>query len=164
MLLYRSGDGFIVDRMCQNNSGNGTSVPCGTSAILYGSPLFGAYVSAGSFYSLVRDNFGFNFANFDNNSSSVLSSKKPFIFTQERKYKKTINTYVNGKQVATATDNMDLINLDMVKIGRHSENTNDNLNFDLSEVIYYVGAISDGDRDAIEEYLGKKYNIKVSNN
>jgi len=162
VVSYRSGDGYLIDRMCQSNSGNQTSVPCGTSAILQGQPLFDVYFQAGNLYTLVRDNSGVG-TSFDVFGSSYLSSKKPFIFTQERKYGKTVTSYINGKQVASIVDNMGLTNLDMVKIGRHSENSSDSTSFDLSEIAYYIGSISNEDRDAIEEYFGKKYNIKVSN-
>lgn len=96
------------------------------------------------------------------NAGTFISSQTPFIVAVERKYRQTVSTYLNGKLSTSVTDNQGIANIDMVKLGRHEINTSDNLNFDISEFIYYVGSIANEDRDAIEDYLGKKYNIKIA--
>jgi len=97
---YRSGTGWIYDRVCINSS----TVPTDcSSSITGGNPLFG-----------------------------------------------------------TETDNIGLITMYPTKIGHHAENDTDNLDIDISEVIFFAGRVKTEDRRTIEAYLGKKYGIKVN--
>jgi len=126
-------------------------------------PLFGLAVGV-NLEGILRDNVTSQTINAISNNSSLLTSQAPFLVTLERKYRQTLSIYINGKLVSSLADNQAKANIDMVKLGRHKSNISDNLNFDISEFIYYVGNIANEDRDAIEEYLGKKYGLKISNN
>jgi prepilin-type N-terminal cleavage/methylation domain-containing protein len=161
VIRYRSGTGWIVDRVCQNPNGSGNSIGCASSRYL-GLPLFGLALSGLTLEGIVRDNVNAATINSNANAGTFISSQTPFIVAVERKYRQTVSTYLNGKLSTSVTDNQGIANIDMVKLGRHEINTSDNLNFDISEFIYYVGSIANEDRDAIEDYLGKKYNIKIA--
>jgi hypothetical protein len=162
VLRYRSGNGWLIDRVCQNANGYGTA--CDNSSVSKGQPLFNIGITNGNINGLIRDNVGTSFLEIFSNNNQFLTSKSAFVITLERRFKKNFTLYMNGKQVAQATDNSGIIvDLDMVKLGRHSENNADNLNFDVSEFIYINGTVQDSDRDNIENYLGKKFNIKISN-
>jgi prepilin-type N-terminal cleavage/methylation domain-containing protein len=163
VIKYRSGIGWVVDRVCQSSSGNGYSAPCPSSQYL-GMPLFGLLIDT-RVLGFLRDNNTLSPAITSNgNAGSFLTSQAPFLVTVERKYRQTFSIYINGKLETSSVDNQGIANIDMVKLGRHIDDTANDLSFDMSEFIYYVGSIANEDRDAIEEYLGKKYGLKISNN
>jgi hypothetical protein len=62
---------------------------------------------------------------------------------------------------STRTDSGGSLTPNAFKIGRHSYDDNENANIDISEFIFFSGAIKKRDRWEIENYLGKKYNISV---
>ena len=161
VLQYRSGTGWVVDRVCQQNNGSGNSIGC-ASSLYQGLPLFGLVISGNVIEGVLRENTTGTTINVIGNAGSFLSSQTPFLVTLERKYRQNLSIYINGKLASMATDYQGIANIDMVKLGRHEVSTSDNLNFDVSEFIYYVGAVDNEDRDAIENYLGKKYNLKIS--
>lgn len=161
VVRYYGGNGWVIDRVCKNFSGY--AVACGGSATLQGAPLFGVGMYNNNLSAILRGN---NSVTLDvlNPNDPLMANKSPMIITLERKFKRNFTLYVNGKQIVQVIDSSGIVaDLDMVKLGRHSENTSDNLNFDISEFIYFNGTVKDEERDAIENYLGKKFNIKVSN-
>ena len=162
VVRYYGGSGWLIDRVCQNFSGY--AVTCGVSSTLVGQPLFNVGMNGGALSGLIRGNNGSQFLELNSPNNSFMINKTPMIITLERKFKKFFTIYVNGKQLLQAVDSVGIVaDIDMVKLGRHSENTSDNLNFDVSEFIYFNGTVNDEERDSIENYLGKKFNIKVSN-
>jgi prepilin-type N-terminal cleavage/methylation domain-containing protein len=161
VIKYRSGTGYLVDRVCQSSSGNGYSAPYPSSQYL-GMPLFSLYIDT-KVSGLLRGNSSTGI-NLNGNSGALLASQAAFLVTVERKYSQTYSIYINGKLETSSVDNQGIANIDMVKLGRHIDDTANDLSFDMSEFIYYVGSIANEDRDAIEEYLGKKYGLKISNN
>jgi len=161
VMQYRSGSGWVVDRVCQQNNGSGYSGTCASSQY-QGLPLFGVAISGTTLEGILRENTNGATINANGNASSLLSSQTPFLITLERKYRQNLAIYINGRLATSVNDTQNIANIDMVKLGRHEINTSDNLNFDVSEFIYYVGTIATEDRDAIENYLGKKFNIKIT--
>ena len=161
VIKYRSGIGWVVDRVCQSLSGNGYSTPCYPNN---GYSLFDLLINT-SVLGFFRDNNPTSSVITSNgNAGSLLTSQTPFLVTIERKYRQTYSIYINGKLASSSVDSHTIANIDMVKLGRHNDSITDDLSFDISEFIYYVGSVANEDRDAIEEYLGKKYGLKISNN
>ncbi len=148
VLTYRSGSGYFIDRT--------------TSSV----PLFGAEVTSSAKLNIVARTDYNTFFNVGNYS---VSSGSSYIVTLTRVYNQSFNIYVNGGgssvggATVTTTDSANnSLTLPTLKIGRHVS-TAEVLDADISEIIFYDALVRSEDRDAIEEYLGKKYNIKVSN-
>lgn len=164
---YHSGAGYLVDRLCQNSSG--TAVDC-SSDIYSGKPLFGLYSSSSgdlSFY--VRHDSG-NFtslgaAGFDTGFN--LESGGKYLVTIERKYNDAFNIYINGTSsfggTSSKADSGEAMHLAAPKLGRHiSSTTSETIDWELSEALFFTGTIHANDRDAVEDYLGEKYNIEIT--
>ena len=172
VIKYRSGVGFIFDRTCTDSAGS--VVLCSSSAN-GGSSLFGLEITTGN---ALRPNIrpdGSASAYFPSLGTATylpgytLSAGRNYIITLERKYNNSFITYVNGTSSynvnSSKADDGQSINMDPIKIGRHAEfDTNNTLDFDVSEVIFVCGPLKQEDRFLVEDYLGKKYNIGVNHN
>lgn len=162
VIHYRSGSGWIADRNCVNTSFVPTA--CGSSRN-GGMPLFGAEISAGTLRFDARDTAGTvtSSGTYYFTTGSTLTTNRKYVLTNERIYGTAFRAYVNGVVTSTAVaDNLGIMDLDPVKIGRHVDNNTDTLDVDISEIIMFSGKISNQDREDIEEYLGKKYDIDVN--
>lgn len=169
---------YFIDRQCLNAAGAANS--CNTSASA-GLPLFGAMVypigtphlqmvgrcDAGDIGTFIGGETGaFHELGYE------LQENKTYIITVERKYGVSFTTYINGSSsyspTSSTTDGIPLppaITMDPVKIGHHADAVDtDTMDFDMSELIFFTGNMRKADRMAIEDYLGKKYGIKVSHN
>jgi hypothetical protein len=166
VMRYRTGNGYFIDRTCVNSSN--VVISCG-SAPNTGRPLFGFDNANGSELLFdIRDNAGVSLTGtFHYDTGFAIQANTPYVFTFERNYGVAATAYVNGSSTysgnSSQADVLGIITLDVPKIGRHSDNATDTQDIDISEVIFYVGRVKSADRDAIEEYLGKKYGIKVGN-
>jgi hypothetical protein len=162
VINYCSGAGWIFDRACVN--GSGAPVIC-ASAPNTGNPLFGSQIDASRNLLFdrrdsARVEMGGNW-NFDTGYDIAVGTK--YVLTFERKYGSSFIAYVNG--IATSATNSDTIGaipMDPVKIGRHTESNADTLDIDISEMILFSGNLKSADRELVENYLGKKYGIKVN--
>jgi prepilin-type N-terminal cleavage/methylation domain-containing protein len=162
VVSHRSGSGWIFDRNCVTSAG----VPnaCGSSYNL-GNPLFGAQISSNSLLFDARDNAGTltSSGNFYFTTGGTLSPNNKYVLTFERRYGTDFRAFINGIVTSTTVaDGLGMINMDPVKIGRHADNNADTLDIDISEFILFSGKVKDVDREAVEDYLGKKYGIKVN--
>jgi hypothetical protein len=164
-----SGTGFFIDRACVDSSG--AAVTC-SLAVTGGSPLFGLNIeTAGTLASFIRADSG-TFSGLGVSASSystgfTIVPERPYIMALQRDYNSTFTTYINGNSkysggTPTKVDTGESISLDPYKIGRHSEWDGDSLDTDISEVIFFSGSLSKRDRQLVEDYLGKKYDIKVT--
>jgi prepilin-type N-terminal cleavage/methylation domain-containing protein len=163
---YRSGSGWIADRICMNASK--AAVVCSAAADL-GRPLFGASISGASDLLMnIRGDDNSVLAsvgnwNFDTGQNIAIN--KPYVFTFERNFGVAATTYVNGSSAYSANSSKvdtitSSITMDPVKLGAHADNTNASaVDIDISEVIFYTGRVKSADRHAVELYLGKKYGI-----
>lgn len=176
VLRYRSGTGFIVDRACHTS--NFSAVVCG-SGVNSGSPLFQTQIDASAkLWFLARTNAGsisdFGGAGF--NTNYTMLNGKSYVITIERKYGKSFTIYINGTSslggVSTKSDDPNSpvsntnasgpITLDPIKFGRHNENVAETLDMDVSESIFFNAKFTKQDREAVEDYLGKKYAISIT--
>ena len=161
---YRGGEGYLMDRVCKDASGAPVDTNCGSS-LSSGWPLFEPSVHSGALRSFIRhdsDNFASIGANSYDLPGHAMVPGKPVIITLERDYNHSFKTYVDGSELSSVADSGETIALDPYKIGRHYVNDTDNVDFDISEILFFSGVMSKRDRGLIEEYLGKKYNINVS--
>lgn len=160
VIYYRSGDGWIIDRACNNNSN--ATYACFPN-YNNGNPLFGAGFFSNNFYFMQRSTTGTGVSgSFYFDTGYDVSANRKYVITLERKYGVSWKAYVNG--VVTSTTYSDVIGaiaLDPVKIGRHADDNTSTSDFDLSELIFFTGPIKTSDRQAIEQYLGKKYGINI---
>jgi len=169
VVRYRSGSGFFIDRVCQTNGVPTT--PCISSSNL-GSPLFGLHVGTdGSLSPYVRSDSGtfpslVGGSGYD--SGYDLVAGKSYILTLQRDYNNNFVLYVNGSSAYSANSTKsdtagESMSLDPYKIGRHAELAEDT-DIDISELIFFSGSMKKGNRETIEDYLGKKYGIAVTYN
>jgi hypothetical protein len=63
--------------------------------------------------------------------------------------------------VASTPENLGEINFSPIKIGRGGTDLNVNSEFDLSEFIMVYGKLKNDHKLDIENYLAKKYSIKL---
>ena len=133
-------------------------------------PLFGFDVTPdGSLVPIIRSNI-INFPGIGDsgwNSQYNLSPGRDYVLTLQRDYGRNFTLYVNGNStypggVPSKVDNGMAISLDPFKIGRHVIRLDVNLDFDMSEFIFFSGPMRVNSRKAIEDYLGKKYNIAIT--
>ena len=167
VMRYRSGAGFFVDRV-YNNAGVPTNDPA--TAPFAGLPLFEFYVASdGSLSPYIRSNSidfpGIGGAGWD--SGYNLSPGRDYVLTLQRDYGGNFTLYVNGNStypggVPSKADDGMAISLYPFKIGRHSKDDGENTDFDMSEFIFFSGPMRVNSRKAIEDYLGKKYNIAIT--
>jgi len=160
VVSYRSGTGWIIDRTCVNESL--APVDCSVS-INAGMPLFGVWTLSGELRFDRRDDYG-NTPNSDWNIATgyTMDASQKYVITLERKYGISLNIYVNGTVVSSEPDAFGAMNLSPIKIGRHADNDSDNIDVDISEVIFFSGMFKTEDRIAVEAYLGKKYGVKMN--
>jgi hypothetical protein len=166
VVKYRSGAGHLFDRACTNL--NGVTVNC-ESPLNTAKSMFGAYIDEnGNLMFVLRDSE----ENVLKNSPYLktgqsLQEEQAYVLTFERNYGVAFNAYVNGSLNYSANssigDALGGIALHTPKIMRGAESEMENLDVDISEIIFYSGEVTAADRDAVEEYLGKKYGIKISN-
>lgn len=94
------------------------------------------------------------------NSSSVLAAKKPYVYSMVDNNSSSIFHYVNGSVANTSgSNNSGLITklLGTVELGSASYQGN------IGEVIIFTKALSTAERKSVEQYLSKKWDIKVVN-
>ena len=169
VVRYRSGFGELVNRVCDTNGvpGNGGCSGVSTSD---GKPLFGVVVqNDGSLELRSRSDGANNFPSFGavGYDTGYDLTQRDYILTFEREYNKNFAVYVNGNSSyhanSTKADNGNSVTLDPFKIGRHhNAQNNETLDVDISEFIFFAGRVKTKDRERIEDYLGKKYKIKVT--
>ncbi|MBP7709944.1 MAG: prepilin-type N-terminal cleavage/methylation domain-containing protein [Rickettsiales bacterium] len=170
VIKYRSGTGEILSRICPDTSGAPMN-PCSPGSVSLGNPLFGMQVVGGALAAFLRSDLG----SFPSISPShayspgyTMTANNSYIITFERKYGSAFTVYVNGSSSysgnAIKADNGDPITLDPFKLGRNNINDTDNLDADVSEFIFFGDNVNKVNREAIEDYLGKKYGIAVSHN
>lgn len=167
VMTYRSGAGHFIDR--QYHDAN--YIPVATaSAINGGQPLFQLYsASDGSLSAYIRSNT-VDFSSIGTAGWDVgydLKSGSSYIIAVQRNYGSNFTVYVNGNSTyaggtPSKTDSGEPITLDPYKIGRHAVSDTQDTDIDVSEFIFYADNVSTKDRKLIEDYLGKKYNIKVT--
>lgn len=159
---YRSGNDFFLDRACLDASG--TPVGACASAVDQGNPLLEPSLSGGSLVIYTRPDSGTPLTLLTTNYTMPVN--KPLILTFERKVGTAFNVYVNGNSsfggTSTFADPGGTISLSPTKIGRHNINDTGNVDIDISELILYSGPLQIDDRQAVEDYLGKKYRITVT--
>ncbi|MBM3579265.1 MAG: prepilin-type N-terminal cleavage/methylation domain-containing protein [Alphaproteobacteria bacterium] len=178
VMTYRSGSSSFIDRVCHDTNFAPTNCGAG-SAVNDGNPLFEPYIASdGSLRFYVRDNTnsaeqravmdGGACSGFCWDTGYDLKPGVSYILTMQRNYKNTFTLYINGNStyaggVPSKTDIGGMITLDPYKIGRHAiRNTGETTDIDISEMIFFTGNMAAKDRNSIEDYLGKKYNIKVT--
>ena len=146
---YNGGSGYILDRSCVNASGH--NVSCSSSVTL-GRPLLNIRVDDGNLQLWLRS--------LDNQSTGLvnvgksLASGETLIIALERKYSNRMVMYINGQEAPNdIAESFGPIALDPFKIGIHAQ-SNEEINTDISEVIFFSDKISSTRIDAIEDYLG----------
>ena len=160
VVSYRSGTGWILDRVCVNGSLAPTL--CGSSTN-GGRPLFGGWMLSGELrFDRRDDNNNTPPSTWNASTGYTMAASQKYILTFERKYGTSFNVYVNGTVVKSEVDAIGPINMNTTKIGRHTENDNDNIDIDISEVIFFSGRVKTDDRKLIEAYLGEKYGVKIN--
>jgi prepilin-type N-terminal cleavage/methylation domain-containing protein len=119
--------------------------------------------------------FGFmdnNAMNYWYPSSSILNSPTNSInsnnfYITEFFYDKNVTLnrfiYINGSKVAEANLGSRISTKNNNFIGRRSDSTVNYFDGDLAELIVYNRAISSSERKSVEEYLSRKWNIKIAN-
>jgi len=148
--------------------------------ILNNSAIYNFVLSGGSVgsSSSIRSMNSFGFTG--NNSaisywyptSSILTSPDDSISTNnfyiseffyDKKYPLNRYIYVNGSKVAEANKGSRASTKGNNFIGRRSDYTTNYFDGDLAELIVYERALLDSERRSVEEYLSKKWNIKIAN-
>lgn len=95
----------------------------------------------------------------DNNYTSSISSYEqskdiPRIFTFVSNNSVGKKTYINGLLAATSNDKTFLTNISTLRIGNSYQGK-------LGEIIIFARALSDEERQSVEDYLGKKWGSKI---
>ena len=163
VMKYRSGHGYFIDRACHIN---GAAEECPTSPS-EGNPLFELATDIDLSGSLLGVARGTNVSDaYIYDTGYDLQPDGVYIITFERDFGNNFTVYVNGNAAYGGTPSLadggePIVNLDPYKIGRHHD-WSDNNDIDISEVIFYTGRVKTSDRERIEDYLGKKYNIAVT--
>ncbi len=167
VMTYRSGAGWFIDRAYHDAN---FAPVASASAINLGQPLFEFNVAAdGSLSPGIRTNT-VNFPSIGSafwDSGYDLRPGKPTILTLQRDYGKNFTLYIDGNSSyaggdPSKADSGEPIDLDPYRIGRHAVSDTQDTDVDISEMIFFTGEMSSRNRKAIEDYLGKKYNIKVT--
>jgi prepilin-type N-terminal cleavage/methylation domain-containing protein len=90
---------------------------------------------------------------YTSNISSFSSAEaRIFVFSHDSNLGK--KTYINGVLANESSDTTPLSNITDLALGKNYEGN-------LGEIIIYTKALKNSDRQAIESYLGKKWNISV---
>jgi Tfp pilus assembly protein PilE len=151
----------IFDRICLKSSGAVTYDD--SLAVNECKPLISARVSILGYPNLfIQSNDG-SPAKSTANTSFQIKKDVSYILTFERIFNQSIGLYQNGKLVASTPENLGEINFSPIKIGRGGTDPDQNVNsdFDLSEFIMVYGKLKNEHKLDIENYLAKKYSIKL---
>lgn len=149
----------IFDRICLKNSGASTSDE--SLAINSCKPSFSAKINILGYPNLFIQNDDGSQLKSTENTSFKIKKDVPYIFTFERIFNKSIAIYYNGKLISSTEENLGEINFLPLKIGRGATDLNVNSEFDLSELIMIYGKWKNEHKIEIENYLAKKYSIKI---
>ena len=151
----------IFDRICLKSSGVVTYDD--SLAVNECKPLISARVSILGFPNLFIQNNDKSLAKSTANTSFQIKKDVSYILTFERIFNQSIGLYQNGKLVASTPENLGEINFSPIKIGRGGTDPDQNVNsdFDLSEFIMVYGKLKNEHKLDIENYLAKKYSIKL---
>lgn len=149
----------IFDRVCLKNSGSATSDI--NSSINYCKPYISAKINVLGYPNLYIQNNDGTALKSTANTSFALKKDVPYILTFRRLYNQSISIFINGKLASTAMENLGSIDFLPIKIGRNATDQNVNSEFDLSEFLMIYGKLRDNDKTEIENYLVKKYSIKL---
>ena len=149
----------IFDGICLKDSGASTDDD--SQAINQCKPLFSAKVNILGYPNLsIQNNDGSSLKS-TSNTSFKIKKDVPYIFTFERIFNKSIALYYNGKLSSSTEENLGEIDFLPLKIGRNAKDLNVNSEFDLSELIMIYGKLKNDHKFEIENYLSKKYSIKL---
>jgi Tfp pilus assembly protein PilE len=151
----------IFDRICLKSSGAVTYDD--SLAVNECKPLISARVSILGYPNLFIQNNDKALAKSTANTSFQIKKDVSYILTFERIFNQSIGLYQNGKLVASTPENLGEINFSPIKIGRGGTDPDQNVNsdFDLSEFIMVYGKLKNEHKLDIENYLAKKYSIKL---
>jgi hypothetical protein len=149
----------IFDRVCMKSSGAVTYDD--SLAVNECKPLISARVSILGYPNLFIQNNDKSQAKSTANTSFQIKKDVPYILTFERIFNQSIGLYQNGKLVSSTPENLGEINFSPIKIGRGGTDQNVNSEFDLSELIMVYGKLKNEYKLDIENYLAKKYSIKI---
>jgi hypothetical protein len=149
----------IFDRVCLKNSGSATVDD--VLAINSCKPEFSGKINTLGILNLAIQNNDGSFSKATQDIFSPLKKDVPYILTFERLYNKSISLYFNGKLKSTIDENLKDIDFLPIKIGRNAKDQNANSEFDLSEMIMVYGILKPQHKIDVENYLAKKYSIKL---
>ncbi len=149
----------IFDRVCLKNSGSATSDA--NSSINSCKPSISAKINVLGYPNLYIQNNDGTASKSTANTSFALKKDVPYILTFRRLYNQSISLFVNGKIASLASENFGSIDFLPIKIGRNAIDQNVNSEFNLSEFLMIYGKLRDNDKAEIENYLVKKYSIKL---
>ena len=151
----------IFDRVCMKSSGEVTYD--NSLAVNECKPLISARVNILGYTNLFIQNNDGSLTKSTENTSFQIKKDVSYILTFERIFNQSISLYQNGKLVSSNPENLGEINFSAIKIGRGGTNPDQNVNsdFDLSEFIMVYGKLKNEHKAEIENYLSKKYSIKL---
>jgi Tfp pilus assembly protein PilE len=149
----------IFDRVCLKNSGSATVDD--VLAINSCKPEFSGKINTLGILNLAIQNNDGSVSKATQDIFSPLKKDVPYILTFERLYNKSISLYFNGKLKSTIDENLKDIDFLPIKIGRNAKDQNANSEFDLSEMIMVYGILKPQHKIDVENYLAKKYSIKL---
>ena len=162
VISHNSGFGTPINRSCYDGVGSSSCTAIGKDGIFY--PKIHP---DGSLNILVEKDDGSDFpsCSYCDSGYDMLPGKS-YIITMQRDYGVSFLTYINGSSSyspdSTSVDDGSSLTMSPFKIGRYDNGIFSSNNFDMSEFIFFSGAITKKEREAVEEYLGKKYNIPIS--
>jgi hypothetical protein len=149
----------IFDRVCLKNSGSATVD--NVLAINSCKPEFSGKINTLGILNLAIQNNDGSISKTTQDIYSPLRKDVPYILTFERLYNQSISLYLNGKLKSTIDENLNEIDFLPLKIGRNAKDQNANSEFDLSEIIMVYGKLKPQNKIETENYLSKKYSIKL---
>ena len=149
----------IFDGICLKDSGASTDDE--SQAINFCKPLFSAKVNILGYANLFMQNNDGSQLKSTTNTSFKIEKDVSYILTFERIFNKSISLYHNGKFGSSVEENLGEINFLPFKIGRSAKDLFANSEFDLSELIMINGKLKIDHKIEIENYLAKKYSIKL---
>ena len=165
MRVNSGADNFLTDRVCINSSG--VSVVCGASS-MGSSASFDLVLSGGYLHTCIQNDAGTSFASMGFGCYGTiypLKLGKTYILSLARDYNNIFAIYVNGALLLSKADSGEPITLAPYKIGHHVERDGEDIaNINISEFIFFTGAMKKRDREEIDNYLGKKYDIPIIHN
>jgi prepilin-type N-terminal cleavage/methylation domain-containing protein len=154
-----NNNAVIFDKVCLKNSGSATSD--NSSAINFCKPAISAKVNVLGYPNLyIQNNDGSDIKS-TTNTTFALKKDMPYILTFIRSYNQSISLFLNGKLISSTPENLGSINFLPMKIGRTAKDQNVDSEFDLSEFAMIYGKLKNDNKIEIENYLAKKYSIKL---